>query len=87
MKLQNIKKILISAALALHLWPLQRRRESVFAPLASKQREEAPQIFQNVPLENKFLYPWTHHVLFSLHHSTLTPTFSEWVQNPTFAAF
>ena len=52
MKLQKIKKNLISAALALRLWPLQRRRQSAFAPLASKHREEAPQVESGSPTFN-----------------------------------
>ena len=40
------QKILISPAAAFRLWPLQESalRESAFAPLASKHREEAPQV-------------------------------------------
>ena len=52
------QKILISAALALRLQALQRCRESAFAPLASKQREEAPQVQQELTILRQTVDSW-----------------------------
>ena len=45
-KRQKSKKFIFRPLFRLCLRPLQRRTESAFAPLASKQREEALQVVQ-----------------------------------------